>query len=130
MKFNDLSYFFSSVSLNKKKLLKKEKNSVVTIALICIDVPYSLVKLLIAPFIPENVKLLKYTKDIEIDAALVIYFNDINYSLINSMLDKKTDFIIFATENELLSDSPVISHIKNLITESNQPATDTSVNAS
>ena len=128
MTFDDLGQFFSTVTLECRRQSEK---STITIALICIDVPYSLVRLLLTLSIPKNIQLLDYAKGMVMDAALVVCLNHGEYPAIQNELATKTNFVVFVTENELLSGSPVISKINNLVSaEIKLPVTDNLPDAS
>ena len=65
------------------------------------------------------------------DAALVVCLNHGEYPAIQNELATKTDFVVFVTEKELLSGSPVISKINNLVSaEIKFPVTDNLPDAS
>lgn len=118
MTFDDLGQFFSTITLECRR---HSEESTITIALICIDVPYSLVRLLVTLSLPKNIQLLDYAKGMAMDAALVICLSHGEYPAIQNELATQTDFVVFATEKELLSRSPVIGKINDLVSAEIKP---------
>ncbi len=108
MKTDDLLLFFESL---------KAKSETSVVSLICLDVPYTLIRMFINPLIPEWITSIDYDESVESDAVLIIYGSDSDLGPLIKQLVRHSKNIVMTSEKELLSDSELLNYFSEFLTQ-------------
>lgn len=107
MKTVDLQRFFEHISL--------QSDGGTNVSLVCVDVPYTLVRLMLTGLVPDYIHMVYGSTEPE--NILLVYLDGSDYRSVMRSLAAQHKLISATSERELFSDSPVLDRLCLLLQE-------------